>query len=402
MNRKVESVILRTMLFFALMAVLGLALFHTVSGADFLLFLGMIFLSLLPAAVVHEIGHAFAVLLLGLRLFTLTIGGAADRILVAWRVFGYDVVVRCNPFGGSVHFGFKSMRCARLRYFLVVLSGLVANGLLIVAALPLHDRSSRKGMVFWMTTGFVCGSAIVFAISAVPLRFWSRKRRHRTDGWLLLTIPFMARRSLEDLHSGTFCYEAMEALQRDKVQEAEQWVAKGMEIYPENSWGLVAQASILDHEHKYAEAREAFLRALNQPALTTELRATLWNNIAWMDLMLADPALLEEADRFSRQALKELPWQSYVRGTRGGVLIELGQIDEGVWHVEQALRYNYPGTSKALNACYLAIAEVRRRDYSKALDYLDEAKRRDPKCRLIERAVMELDQRPRLPEFDSH
>jgi tetratricopeptide (TPR) repeat protein len=212
----------------------------------------------------------------------------------------------------------------------------------------------------------------------------------------------MARKSFEDVRSGTFYYEAMEALQRDKVQDAEQWVAKGMEIYPDNSWGLAARADIVLHERKHAEARDAYLRALNQLVMTREVQAILWNNIAWIDLMLADPALLEEANTFSRQALEELPWQSYVRGTRGSVLIELGQIDEGVRHVEQALRYNYPGTSKALNACYLAIAELRRRDFSKALDYIDDAKKHDPTCPLIERAVTELDQRPRLPEFDSH
>ena len=59
--------------------------------------------------------------------------------------------------------------------------------------------------------------------------------------------------------------------------------------------------------------------------------------------MLADPTLLEEAERFSRQALGELPWLSYVRGTRGSVLIELGQIDEGVQHVEAAFQRELHG-----------------------------------------------------------
>ena len=212
----------------------------------------------------------------------------------------------------------------------------------------------------------------------------------------------MSRKSIEDWHSATFYYESMEALQRDRVQDAKQWLAKGMEAYPDNSWGIVAEASILNHEQNYALAKDGYIAALSQPEMTPEIRAHLWNNIAWMDLMLADPTLLEEAERFSRQALGELPWLSYVRGTRGSVLIELGQIDEGVQHVEAAFRENYMGSLKALNACYLAIAFIRRGDFTKALDYIDEAKKRDPKCPLLERAAKELDNRPRPQGVDLH
>ncbi len=403
MNRRVESVLSGIQVFFVVMTIFGIILcLHKVSEGTALLFLGTSYLSLIPCAVSHELGHAFAVLVLGMRLFTVTIGGAATRIVLIRRTFGYDFVLHRNPTGGSVLYGFKNLRFVRLKRFLTVLSGPMANALLIVVAMALRDRTSSHGMFVCVVDGFLCGNAITVAVSLLPLRYRSRNQQHRTDGWQLLTIPFMSRKSIEDWHSATFYYEAMEALQRDQVRDAEQWVAKGMEAYPDNSWGLVVQASILTHQQKYALAKDRYHDALNQREMTPELRANLWNNIAWMDLMLADPTLLEEADRYSRQALEELPWQPYVRGTRGCVLIELGQIDEGVLHVEQAFRDNYMGSSKALSACYLAIAEVRRGDFSKALDYIDDAKKRDPKCPLVARAVEELDRRPQTSEVDFH
>ena len=172
----------------------------------------------------------------------------------------------------------------------------------------------------------------------------------------------MSRKSMETWHSLTFYYEAMESLERGNLQDAELWLAKGIAAYPDNSWAVLAQAGILNHQHQWAEARELYLRALNQPESTPEFQAHLWNAIAWMDLMIATPPLLGEADQFSRQALEEIPWSSYAKGTRGSVLIELGEIEEGVPLVEQALREHDKPSDKALNACYLAIAMIGRED----------------------------------------
>ena len=366
-----------------------------------LLFLTALSLTQVIAIVPHEIGHALAALAVGMRLFSVSIG-VSGRICFVRQVFGCDVMIHSLPIGGHVIIAPKTLRLVRVRQFLAVLGGPLANVLLLVLGQQLLRLYSGQTILFWILLGLFYGNVLQLAVALFPRLQRLGKKRLPSDGRQLLAIPRMSAKVIQALHSTTFYYEAMEALQRDKVHDAEQWVSKGMEVYPDNSWGLVAQASILNHQEKYALAKDGYLGAPNQPNMTPELRANLWNNIAWIDLMLADPTLLEEADRLSRQALEELPWQPYVRGTRGSVLIELGQIDEGVRHVVQALRDNYMGSSKALNACYLAIAEIRRGDFSKALDYIDEAKKRDPKCPLLERAVKELDNRPRPPEFDSH
>jgi hypothetical protein len=45
---------------------------------------------------------------------------------------------------------------------------------------------------------------------------------------------------------------------------------------------------------------------------------------------------------------------------------------------------------KAVDACYLAIAEARRGNISQAYDYFDEAKGRNPACPLIDRTFEEI------------
>jgi hypothetical protein len=112
-----------------------------------------------------------------------------------------------------------------------------------------------------------------------------------------------------------------------------------------------------------------------------------------MDLMIATPPLLEEADQFSRQALEEIPWSSYAKGTRGSLLIELGQIDEGVPLVEQALWEHDKASDKSLNACYLAIAMIERGDSPNGRKYIELARKHDPNCPLLERAIRRLNEK---------
>jgi hypothetical protein len=143
---------------------------------------------------------------------------------------------------------------------------------------------------------------------------------------------------------------------------------------------------------EYGQARSIYLAALDEPEVTPELGAKLRSNIAWCDLMIGDPTLRDEADRFSRLALEELPWPSGVKATRGAVLIDLGRADEGVPLVEQSLRKNDGRSGKAIDACWLAIAAAKRGNDAQARKFIDEAARHDPTCPLLKRAAAELEQ----------
>ena len=391
-DRQAESTFRLALFCFLGMTVLGVLLFHMTSFGCVLLFLGIMCLTVTVNVIPHELGHALVALCLGMRLFTVCFG-ARGRILFVRQVLGYDFVFHAVPLGGYVLCTPRQLCFARLRYFLTVLAGPLTNGLLIIIAWHLLARVSSNNMSFHILAGFVDGNVFTLALCLFPRKCRINHERVPNDGLLALTIPFMSRKSLEAGHSLTFYYEAMESLERDNLARAEHWLEKGVAEYPGNLWALVARASMLSHQHEFAEARELYIGALSQPESTKDFQAYLWNNVAWMDLMIATPPLLEEADQFSRQALEEIPWLSYAKGTRGSVLIELGRIDEGVPLVEQAFRENDKPRDKALNACYLAVAMIRRGDTSEGCQYIEEAKRRDRTCPLIERATRELEER---------
>ena len=116
------------------------------------------------------------------------------------------------------------------------------------------------------------------------------------------------------------------------------------------------------------------------------------NNIAYADALIGGTERLEEADRFSMEAMKNLSWMPSIKGTRGTVLLELGKHDEALPLLRQAMQTHDVLNNKAQNACWLALAEIRRGDLHAGQKYLDEARKLDSSCFLIGRTQKILDE----------
>jgi len=137
---------------------------------------------------------------------------------------------------------------------------------------------------------------------------------------------------------------------------------------------------------RFSEAREAYLKILPLVENQAIARAILLNNIAFTNTLIGGTNLLEEADRFSNEAMTVLSWMPPVRGTRGTVLAVLGKTDDAVPLLSEAMQANETAHGKALNACMLAIVEARRGKLPASRTYLAEARKLDPNCFLLDRA----------------
>ena len=120
------------------------------------------------------------------------------------------------------------------------------------------------------------------------------------------------------------------------------------------------------------------------------------NNLAWCDLMLDDPALVEEALSSSAAAIDLLPEHPAIRGTRAFALILGGRPGEGIDLGHAAYAKTKEAGPKALQACVLAIGYARDWRFGQAARWIDLARRADPSCSLLGRASGELEAlRPR-------
>lgn len=101
--------------------------------------------------------------------------------------------------------------------------------------------------------------------------------------------------------------------------------------------------------------------------------------------MLAQPELLKEADQCSEEAMKNAPWFAFIKGTRGAVLIEKGEIEEGLRLAREAMKENEDLKAKAADACIIAMGEIKKGNLEEAKHYFAEARKLDADCYLLKR-----------------
>jgi hypothetical protein len=93
-----------------------------------------LFFALLALLIVpHELGHALAARLVGMRVFLVQIG--RGRLLGTVRFLGAPWQLRACLDDGTTHVGYPDLRFFRLKFFLMVLGGPLLNGLLLAGAL---------------------------------------------------------------------------------------------------------------------------------------------------------------------------------------------------------------------------------------------------------------------------
>jgi tetratricopeptide (TPR) repeat protein len=229
-------------------------------------------------------------------------------------------------------------------------------------------------------------NALLLAASLLPVR--SRLRdlgRVASDGLALLRTPFLSDNDCRDRHAQYFALEANQCLSVGQARAAQCWLEQGLAKYPWQARLRLQMAHPWILRGECGAARQILLPLVGRDDLDPQSRALVCDTIAWSDLMLGDPALLPEADALSQEAFEAVPDSHPFAGTRGAALIELERLDEGFVLLRRALVGNPDAYNKAVNLCYLGLREARRDDAEAARRYLDEARRLDPRCPVLER-----------------
>lgn len=376
---------------FSAVAALGAILFPETSLGPILLNVAAIQAWVFIFTVLHELGHVFAARLAGLRVFGIEVG--MGGVAFDFRLWGFRWLFRSIPFGGFAHAAHRDIRWFRLRDTLFILGGPAANLMILFAAqaaLPLDatfDATSFSAFVPFRT--LLVANAMLLVYSLWPHRAQTNRGKLPNDGLLLWQTWRRSKCEIEQMPYAFYLYEAQECRDMKQYEEAQRWVEEGLKRFPRNWMLEMMRAANLLELKQYREARRIYVLLLGRLAKYTELRTTLLNNIAYTDILIADPNLLWEADACSREAFSQTPWVIYVKGTRGSVLVELGDYDEGLQLLQDAFRNHPEKHGQALNACYIAIGECRRGNVNEGRNYFSVARRLDQQCVLLDREARE-------------
>jgi hypothetical protein len=340
----------------------------------------------------HELAHALCAWLVGWRVFRISLG--AGRQLCRFRVGALRVEINLASASGVTWMAPRNIACFRSKYFLTLLAGPAVN-IVAVAALLTFVGWSRisnteiPGTHLWFLLALLAANVILGIVSLVPhtttMVFGLSRVSIPSDGRAMLTAPFLPSSAVQVRHAGYFATEGYECLADRRYEPAKRWFQKGLELYPEDVGNRFGAGYAHHWLRDFHVARDQWAMLLNRTDLEPAIRPRVLNNIAWVDLLIGGQELLNEAERYSEEAVAAEPWYPPLLGTRGSVLIDQGNPAAGLPLVRRAMDFNEEPSFKALNACYLALGEMQQGRTQAALEYRDLARRLDPECMLLER-----------------
>jgi tetratricopeptide (TPR) repeat protein len=345
---------------------------------------------LILTIVPHELGHVLAARLLGWRVFAVVIG--LGKQVFKFRLSGIIFSFHWLPIAGITQTAPTDTRWFRLKRFFVYLAGPMVNAaiagiILLIWSEAWHDF----GLWGLPRPARLCFLANLWVMAANLWPHQSRTMKMAMDGKQLLKTFSRKKEDIEELLAMRFALEAV--MRREEYKDsagAFDWCKKGLALFPQNVHLLNVSGVLCLDEGDYRRAREIFCELLPREAKPDGTRFSILNNIAYVDALLGTPDLLPEADAYSKEAYAGAPWVPFITGTRGTVLVAMGQLEPGIKLLKESFERAWTLRSKAENACHLAMAHARLGKHQEARKYLNLAQQLDAQCRLIKRAEAEL------------
>jgi tetratricopeptide (TPR) repeat protein len=365
----------------------------------FVVIAGMMAVSI-PLAVLHELSHAFAANLLGMTVFSITLG--IGRELFTLEKFGVNWDVRLIPLGGTTRIAGPPLSRFRLRLWLIYLAGPALHLILALIAwrgwLTVNLLGGSRSLLGYVLVILFYSNLGLLVVNLLPLQSLNAFGVTSSDGWNLIRLPVMARDEAMRMADRQYANAAVVAARRKQFDEAKELMQKGLDLRPDDPHIANGSGFVNLTTGDLPGARAEFVRALD--ALGDEepgFRYLLLNNLAYLDALLEDPERMDEADRHSQEAYENGPWVPALMGTRGAVLSWLGRHDEGIPLLKNAMARADGPDSKAEDAYLLALAEARRGDLTQASEYLSLGKELDPQSYLLDIVADRVSEASRMP-----
>jgi tetratricopeptide (TPR) repeat protein len=372
----------------------GLAAFLILSGRDpgfgwVLAVLALSYPMLVVGALPHEAGHVVAARLSGFEIFQVELG--VGRRVRTMEICGVRVMIHLVPWGGLTSAGSEDARLIRLRRALLYLGGPATNLALagayvwLVAPRSFGPSPSLAGA---LGASFLLSNLFIGVVNLIPRHIQSQAGRIPNDGMGILSSIFARSASKATWREGYYAGGWRSSNLRNDKAEARDWCEKGVAAMPDSlALQLLLGVSLTDLGEA-ARARAIFEALLAREPLEPRMRLILENNVAYCDFLLEER--IEEADRYSQEAIQAIPWQPHFQVTRAAVLLLKGEPEEAITLLGASHGAFTDDDKRAGLACLLAMAHGMAGNADEARRQLDRARSIDPENPLLARASRQL------------
>jgi hypothetical protein len=300
-------------------------------------FLG-IFTAVAISVVIHELAHFVAGRSLGLKPWCLRIGHG--EVVFDKEFHSFRLILQSLPYSGAVYPYLAGERSDKIR---MICAGPLSNAALFLIFLPGFLLSPDLSDFTSISMQWFLANACLLLGSAIPR------------------------------HTSTGSNDAMMIVQllRGTSPAPSKKTGSRLNLWPSWSW-------IIKH-HPLENFLDQHRQHLKNPDISTEQRCQLLDAFATCVLMYGTGDI-DEADRYSEELLRLKPNEWTVKGTRGAVLVEKGDLPEGIAMLEEVMAHDSNQFDRAISSGYLALAKWKQGDGQEALRWLGIAREIDAQC----------------------
>lgn len=335
-------------------------LFFSVIYAGFIgYFLFFIFLYI--NIYLHEFGHVLAGKLVNFEIRSIIIGDGKQ--LIHKKIKGISIIINIG-FIGFTTATIKTRNFVRLRMAIFTIGGLLINTILALLSWELKANLLKVlalSNIYLLITNFF------------PVNFYRKGIKIPNDGLSLIKIPFMKEKDINEQITSHEIYEAFELINKKNYESAKKILRNYVERFPKFEILHINYSVCLIKCLELTDAKEILLNLINEKSVN-EYDCVIYNNLAYTYLLINSEELLLVANKYSKMAFELRPDIPSIQSTRGTILIEIGDVDEGIRILENNFnsRNKSDDISDKINTIiYLAYAYHQKVDEENMKKYLD-------------------------------
>jgi len=303
-----------------------------------------VFTAIAISVTIHELAHFVTGRALGRKPWCLRIGHGEtvfDKEFASFRL-----ILKSLPYSGAVY---PYAKGSRISQFAAVLAAPLSNALLFAIALFFVMQSDESSAFDAIPMQMLVANAYLLLLSIIP--FYSSSGPN--DGMILWhvlrgTPPNTASRTRSIDFSG-----------------------------PSWLW-LVKHQRATDFLDKFREP-------LKRQDLSIEQRCELLDTFVTAILMYGATEYLQQADVYSNELFRLQPDVATIKGTRGSVLVEMGELSAGMIMLEEVMKSDSDNFVRAIAASFLALGHWKQNNLSEAQHWIALSRKFDPNCASMRR-----------------